>query len=74
MISNEQARRIEKSLAELLKVAPEAIGDLISGRIDRPRGEDGRPITGWRMQRGSHGFAYVQDPEGTDPIPAGSQN
>jgi hypothetical protein len=28
-----------------------------------------RRVTGWRRIRGSHGENYVQDPEGTDPIP-----
>ena len=32
---------------------------------------DGRRVTGYRFQRGSHSGTYFRDPFGTDPLPYG---
>ena len=72
MISHERSLEIEQRLAQLLKVEVEEVRDYVRSHIDVRRIE-GRPATGIKMQRGTHGFTLVRDPDGTDPLPRGHE-
>jgi hypothetical protein len=68
-ISSLQAEKIEARLREL-GLEPETLHDWVMRRVYRAD-EDGRRITHYTRVRGSHGEAYVWDPEGTHELPAG---
>ena len=75
MIS-EDAQRIERELARVLRVEPAQLRNYIAEAVEDRlwRGSAKRERrTGFRFVRGTHGGTYVHGPEGTDVIPAGVQ-
>jgi hypothetical protein len=46
------------------------IAQAAAGLREAAAASTGKPLTGWRETRGSHGIDYVYDPAGTDRPPA----
>ena len=72
VVEAEKAREIETRLAALLEIPPGDVRDYLNGSV---RAGTARR-TGYRFIRGTHGGAYVSDPDGVDippyPVPAQS--
>jgi hypothetical protein len=75
-VISEEARAVERRLAERLGLEPEAVREyvleLLEERLWRSGERKERP-TGFRFKRGSHSGTWVRDPEGTDVPPPGVQ-
>ena len=73
MLSPESSE-IERHLAQLLGAEPGHVRDylyeVVEERLWRGRNLTQRR-TGFRFVRGTHGGAYVRDPDGTDIVPPG---
>jgi hypothetical protein len=75
-VISEDAQRIERELARVLRVEPAQVRnyivEVVEDRLWRSGAKRDRR-TGFRFVRGTHGGSYVHDPEGIDVIPAGVQ-
>jgi hypothetical protein len=73
-VISDEARAVERRLAEQLGLEPEAVREyvleLLEERLWRSGERKERP-TGFRFKRGSHSGTWVRDPEGTDVLPPG---
>jgi hypothetical protein len=70
VISAERAATIERELASLVGVEPDQLRDYLRGYIKAGRARR----TGFRFVRGTHGGAYVHDPQGVDELPSDSRS
>ncbi len=57
---------LEATKRGLARNSPDYVQRVVNGLRARA---DGRRITGWRETRGTHGFSWIPDPQGTDTPP-----